>query len=367
MRSSFKILPDCLLGASVLLMLSLASCVQIDDAHEAPSDNQKKLSFDISVTREGQPIPGAAVTRSSARSATVESGSRIATMNTDLAFGLVAVDPSSKTLVLDNHPVYGGGQGYSSMFSLSLWEMPEPILFSAYYPYVDAVGYSEDYESYSIPYKAQDTEAGPLVSKTVERAISQLNMLPLVFQHITNDIGYMISDVTPDPQLQGLIHLRRLTAYNVASAGVFTHDIANSSGRWKRQAYFRDITVFEGDARVGVGLEGERFVGASSLVDSFSESRRYYSIPDEIKIGKQYVEVEYDVDSFTVGGYTYDALHGVTSKYMLYGLLPDNVFVYGRQYTFHIGLDLSKVYNQITFNPTISDWETKIYENNDVF
>jgi hypothetical protein len=348
-------------------MLSLASCVQIDDAHEAPSDNQKKLSFDISVTREGQPIPGAAVTRSSARSATVESGSRIATMNTDLAFGLVAVDPSSKTLVLDNHPVYGGGQGYSSMFSLSLWEMPEPILFSAYYPYVDAVGYSEDYESYSIPYKAQDTEAGPLVSKTVERAISQLNMLPLVFQHITNDIGFKICDVTPAPELQGLIHLRKLTATNVASSGIFTNDIQNSTGTWHRQAYYRKVVVFEGDAKVGVGSDNEKFVGYETLEDRLRDSHRYYSIPDEIEIGKQCVEVVYDVESFTLHGYTYSKLEGQTAKYMLYGLLPGNVFEYGKQYTFHIGLDLSSVYRQITFTPTVSEWETKIYENNDDF
>ncbi len=118
-------------------------------------------------------------------------------------------------------------------FDLSLWEIPEPLLFSAYYPYVDAVGYSSDLDSYSIAYKTEQTEAGPTVSKTVESAIRQLNLLPLVFQHITNDIGYMISDVTPDPQLQGLIHLRKLTAFNVASAGIFTNDIANSRGAWK--------------------------------------------------------------------------------------------------------------------------------------
>ena len=39
----------------------------------------------------------------------------------------------------------------------------------------------------------------------------------------------------------------------------------------------------------------------------------------------------------------------------------------GKQYTFHIGLDLSSVYKQITFTPSVSEWETKIYENNDDF
>ena len=39
----------------------------------------------------------------------------------------------------------------------------------------------------------------------------------------------------------------------------------------------------------------------------------------------------------------------------------------GEQYTFHIGLDLSSVYHKITFAPSVGDWETKIYENNDTF
>ena len=58
---------------------------------------------------------------------------------------------------------------------------------------------------------------------------------------------------------------------------------------------------------------------------------------------------------------------GQEAKYMLYGLLPDNRFAYGKQYTFHIGLDLSSVFLQITFTPSIGDWETKIYEHNDDF
>ena len=52
---------------------------------------------------------------------------------------------------------------------------------------------------------------------------------------------------------------------------------------------------------------------------------------------------------------------------MLYGLLPDNVFVYGKQYTFHLRLDLSRIYHEITFAPSVGEWETKIYENNDDF
>ena len=114
-------------------------------------------------------------------------------------------------------------------------------------------------------------------------------------------------------------------------------------------------------------MENEKFIGDHELVDRMADSHRYYSIPDEILMGKQCVEVVYDVDSFTIGGYTYEPLKDQVARYMLYGVLPDNVFVYGKQYTFHLGLDTGKLYQQISFQASVSDWETKIYENNDDF
>ena len=73
------------------------------------------------------------------------------------------------------------------------------------------------------------------------------------------------------------------------------------------------------------------------------------------------------MDGFDLAGVHYPPLKEQQLNYMLYGLLPDNVFVYGKQYTFHIGLDLSSVYHEITFAPSVAGWETKIYENNDTF
>ena len=148
---------------------------------------------------------------------------------------------------------------------------------------------------------------------------------------------------------------------------MFVNDVTLSQGIWHRQGYYRKVVVFEGDAKVGVGSENEKFVGYDTLEDRMADSHRYYSIPDEIEVGKQYVEVFFDVEGFTLNGFYYEPLEHQQAKYMLYGLLPDNVFVYGRQYTFHIGLDLSKVYSEITFAPTVGGWETKIYENNDNF
>lgn len=325
----------------------------------------KKLSFDITVTRDGKRISQDYIATKGDSPA--EMADKLATMNPDIPFGMVGIDMQSGTLLIDNKAVYNSGGGYTGLFDSDLWEIQTPVTFSAYYPHVRSIEYAEGYSTYTIPYTVNETEAGPLVSKTTERAINQLNVMPLEFQHITNDIGYKISDVTTDPQLQGLIHLRKVTATRVASAGVFLNDLTLRQGIWQRQGYYRDVVVFEGDAVVGVGMENEKFIGRDTLVNSLAESSRYYSIPDEIEMGKQCVEVIYDVDSFKVGEYTYEPLKNQRARYMLYGVLPDNVFVYGKQYTFHLGLDTGKLYQQITFAASVSDWETKIYENNDDF
>ena len=359
---------------SALVMLATlaftSSCVK-DVLDVSPS--KKRVGFNISVTREGETIAEGRVgrTKSDTKGAVDESSDRIATMDKGIPFGLVGIDYEHNALVLDNVSVHSDAGQYSAFLGSMLWDNtnPETVTFSAYYPFVESLIYEDNYSKYSIPYTVEATSAGPLVSKTVEAAISQLNSIPLEFQHITNDIGYCICDVTPDPGLQGLVHLRKMTAYNVASAGVFDNELSRWSvrGSWKWQGYYRDIVVFEGDAKVGVGSQNEKFVGFTTLEDRLADSHRYYSVPDEIEMGKQFVEVVFDVEGFTVGDFYYKPIEGAVMRYALYGLLPDNIFVYGRQYTFHIGIDLSSIYKQITFAASVAGWETKIYENNDVF
>ena len=354
-------------GLLAAFLAASAACAKIEDVpsfKEKPSDMQK-MDFNITVTRDGEEVDenrSGIMTKGA-----VDDAEKLATMDTGIPFGLIGIDYENGELVLDNAAINSDGSAYSGSFDKFLWSSSNKISFSAYYPYVEAVSYGDDLENYSIPYSVSKTEAGPLVSKTVDKAIKDLNMIPLVFQHITNDIGYKICDVTPKEELQGLIHLRKLTAYNVAQAGIFINDILGNTGTWHKQGYYRKIVVFEGDALVGVGSDNELFVGYDTLEERMVNSHRYYSIPDDIEIGKQYVEVIYDVDGFTHNGFYYQPLKGQVSKYMLYGLLPDNTFVYGKQYTFHIGMDLSSVYHQITFAPSIGDWETSIYENNDDF
>ena len=347
---------------------ALSSCTRVE--LDGPSLGAgKNVGFDISVTREGKAIGAERRGIITKGGMADESDNMLSTMDKDIPFGLIGIDFDHHALVVDNAKVGSDGTNYSARLNSMFWEdiKSENITFSAYYPFVQSISYGEDYNEYRIPYTVEDTDAGPMVSKTVETAVASLSLVPLEFQHITNDIGYCIYDVTQDDDLKGLVHLRKVTAHNVASAGVFVNDLALNRGLWHLQAYYRSVVVFEGDAKVGVGRENEKFIGMDALVDHLSESHRYYAIPDEIVMGKQYVEIVYDVEGFTHHGLYYKPLEGVVMRYPLYGLLPDNIFVYGRQYTFHMGIDLGTVYSQITFAPSVADWETKIYEDNDVF
>ncbi|MBR0110307.1 MAG: hypothetical protein IJM05_06915 [Bacteroidales bacterium] len=354
------------LALIALVALALSSCtLDLDTPDSDNGTGKRKISFPVKVTRDGQAIPEGAITKT--KGDIYESEDRIATMDKSRSFGLVGVDFETGTLILDNEAVGTVSGQYQGFFDKGLWDIPTVVSFSAYYPHVANLIYGDEYATYSIPFSNAETEAGPLVSKTVQSALDQLNMVPLEFQHITNDIGFKICDVTVDPALQGLIHLRKVVATKIASAGIFVNDIQAGDGFWHRRGYYRDELVFEGDAKVGVGMENELFIGRSSLVPRMADSYRFYAIPDEIMMGKQCVEVTYDVEEFTLNGFTYSALTNQKSNYMLYGILPDNVMAYGRQYTFHLGLDTGKLYKEITFDATVSDWETKIYENNDEF
>ena len=353
------------------LVAAISSCSKLDGDIPQPGSKNQRVGFNIDVTREGEPIaPERRANGAATKSVEQNDNVPLSTMSTDIPFGLIGIDYDNHSLILDNLTVFSNSENsYSTFFDSVFWDklQADNISFSAYYPYVHNVTYEDDLKSYNIPYTVEETSAGPLVSKTVEMAVAQLNMIPLEFQHITNDIGFCVCDVTPMEELQGLIHLRKLVAHKVASAGVFVNDVTLSQGIWHRQGYYRNVVVFEGDEKVGVGTDNEKFVGYNTLEDRLALSHRFYSIPDEIVMGKQFVEVIFDVEGFTLNDFYFKPLENQTLRYMIYGLLPDNVFVYGRQYTFHIGLDLSSIYSEITFSPSVSGWETKIYENNDKF
>ena len=344
------------------------SCSSLHNEAVEESPRTLKLSFDISVLRDGVKLDDDTATTRAAADSSASVANMLATMDVTKPFALIGIEPQSRSLVIDNILVSSGNNGkYETFLDGGLLEIQDPLLFSAYYPRVNTISYENSRESYSIPYELTETEAGPLVSKTVERSFNLLNTLPLEFCHITNDIGFRICDVTSIPQLQGLIHLRKLVATHVASAGVYVNDIILSRGNWNYQGFYRDVTVFEGDALVGVGNEGKKYVGKDALVDTKEASHRFYAVPDQIEMGVQYVEVHFDVDGFSIEGEKYAPMQDQVLKYMIYGLLPGNTMSPGKQYTFHIGLDLSSIYHPIEFSASVSGWETKIYESNQDF
>lgn len=348
--------------AAFFLLAVTTACVSLEDSTELPPETSRQYGFDITVTRDGKEIPQeryGVMTKGGD-----ESFDQFSTMDPDRSFGLIGVNAETGEMVIDNQQIFSMGSGYSWV-SDNVWD--DPMLLSAYYPYKKTVTYKPEDRAYTIRFSTDDTDAGPLVSNTMRQAIDKINRIPLEFQHITNDLGFKVCDVTPTEVLQGLIHLRKVIAHNVASAGFFVNELERSTGSWQSVGYYRDVVVFEGDVKVGVGSENEKFIGYDTLEDHLADSHRFYAVPDEIRLGTQYVEVVYDVEPFTIEGFTYPPVKNHVSKFALYGLLPDNVFVYGKQYTFHIGLDLSTLYHEITFAPTVSDWETKIYENNEDF
>lgn len=347
-----------------LMLVQLVSCATSVDERAAITD-RRKVDFDILITREGNVVTNNMTKSARTKGAMVIDEDRApVSLDENHSFGIIGVDRDTRRLVLDNQMVVSDGQGqWSSYFDYTSMTNTESMIFSAYFPYVNDLVYNRDgMATYTIPYESDDIDAGPLVSKTVETAVSKLSMIPLVFQHITNDVGFKISDVTPNKDLQGHIHLRKLVARNIASAGFYTDSLYTDGGKWKGQGYYRDVVVFDGDSKVGVGQDHELHVGYDDLVNSMADSHRFYAIPDEIRMGKQYVEVTYDIESFELDGYTYPEIRNQVSKYMIYGLLPGNTCIYGKMYTFHLGLDLSHLYQQITFTASVSDWETKIYE-----
>jgi hypothetical protein len=363
MKSIYRI------SAPIFLLVMLAACSQdydYDEIAQSAKEQEQVTKFDILVTRDGKVVANNGI--GSTRGADVSAGSMEANMNPDIPFGIIGVDPESKKVLINNEMVYSkGGGNYEISFNNKWWKDAEAIDISAYYPHVGDVIYGHENATYTIPYEASELDAGPLVSNYVKAAVDNMDLIPLVFKHISNDIGFKICDVTPDKQLQGLMHLRKLTACNFASSGFYVDTLGLGRGEWRAQSVYRDVVIFDGDELVGVGSDNEMHVGLNSLSKTFSGAHRFYAVPDVIKLGFQFVEVVYDVDEFHVGNTVYHPLKNQVAKYMIYGLLPGNKCQDGKQYTFHIGLDLTNVYKQITFSADVADWETKIYENNDDF
>lgn len=360
-----------------IVVFTIFSCTANDEFQSFDGfEKSKDVSFDIAITRDGK-----ISTRSDGGYGNIVTETdKDAKLDPSKPFGLMGVDPQTYEVLINNQRVFETAGIRSATFDSRNWHSTENIMLSAYYPYVDETEFMNGNRAYVIPYHAEETKAGPLVSNSVQHRLSYLDIIPLVFRHITNDIGFRICDITFDPQLQGHIRLRKLSAHNFATEGFYLDSIGNNNGMWIQKTVCPEIGVFEGNARVGCGAENEMFVGFDNLVSDRKLSSRFYAVPEDIKMGKQYIEVVFDVDEFEYDGHKYKELKNQVQKFPLYGVLNGNSCICGKQYTFHLGLDLGTLYQPIEFTASVSDWEhnygvdinsvwgeNKIYEDNDFF
>ena len=110
---------------SAILVLAASSCVKTFDVADI---NQKRpggtnVGFDIKVTREGEEISAerqAIMTKGDSPS--YESNSKLATMDSDIPFGLIGIDYEHHALVVDNESINSDGSNYGAFLNSMYWD-----------------------------------------------------------------------------------------------------------------------------------------------------------------------------------------------------------------------------------------------------
>jgi hypothetical protein len=139
--------------------------------------------------------------------------------------------------------------------------------------------------------------------------------------------------------------------------GLFVVDGENS--RWVPNAKHQDIVFYEGDDQVKCGVENADYMAAGKLSTERADCNHVFVIPEELKDGKHFVEVVFDVDPFEYEGTKYRGAKGQTQIIQLSGVIPDDNMELGLQYTFVLGLNIYTVYRPIEFTASVDDWVVK--------
>ena len=277
-------------------------------------------------------------------------------IDSNIAFGLIGLSEESKEIVVDNLAVFErNGARTADLLTSDL--SGGPMSVSAFYPYVKEVSYHND-GSYVISFTPDDIEKGVLASDAVVMKCNQdFETVNLKFRHVTNSIGFKICDITEEQELSGLIHIRKVVLHGLAVEGLL---ICNGDGfDWRPEGKRKGLVFFDGNSLVERGEENALYVGAGSLSADKKECRRMYLVPEVLKEGKHYVEVVYDVDEFEYDGMRYPASKSQKQSVTLAGVIPDDTFELGLQYTFVLGLNLSSVYRTIEFSASVDEWDGK--------
>jgi hypothetical protein len=128
---------------------------------------------------------------------------------------------------------------------------------------------------------------------------------------------------------------------------------------WVPNAKHKEIVVYEGDDLVECDEENAQFIAADRLSGNNEDCSRHYVIPELLKEGKHYVELIFDVESFYYDGTHYRGLTDKSQIIPLSGVIPDDFFEMGLQYTFVLGMNLGSVYRPIEFTASVEEYELK--------
>ena len=276
-------------------------------------------------------------------------------LDPDIAFGLVGMDNESRDVLVDNQPIFETN-GVRSANIVTSYLSSRSMTVSAFYPYTKAVSYHKDY-SYVVTFSADDVKKGPLSSNYVDMKCDETHeTVNLRFHHITNSIGFKVCDITGDDQLQNLMHIRKVVLHGMPTEGTFVVD--GDSSFWVPSPKRQDIVLFEGNEFVEYGEQHELFISDDKLSLTKEDCHRVYVVP-EVLTKHHYVEVEFDIDEFEYDGTRYRASQGKTQIIPLSGVIPDDKFELGLQYTFVLGMNVGAIYRPIEFTASIDEWEAR--------
>ena len=339
----------------VFAAIVISSC-SADDRVDASFDAlQTETIFNISIS-ENTRTRTRSNTKSDVDSRTsYNTEKKKAYLDPDIACCLVGIDHESMDVLVDNQPI-SETKGVRSANIVTSYLSSRIMTVSAFYPYTSAVSYHKDY-SYIVSFSADDVKKGPLASNYVEMRCDETHeTVNLNFHHITNSIGFKVCDITGDDQLKGLMHIRKVVIHGMPTEGTFVVD--GNSSFWVPSPKRQDIVLFEGDDFVEYGEDHELYISENGLTLTKEDCHRVYVVP-EVLTEHHYVEVVFDIDAFDYDGTRYRASEGKTQIIPLSGVIPDDTFELGLQYTFVLGMNVGAIYRPIEFTASIDEWEAK--------
>lgn len=355
-RIGFKSLIVAIVAVAAIMV---SSCAREDRFSRITYGGQEIYTvFNVSIAQNTKTkTKTKTTTKSDADSKTsYETEKKNASFLPDVAFGLVGVDKESLGVVIDNKPVYEHNGVRTANIIADVGE-DTVMSVSAFYPYVNNVSYHKD-GSYAISFTPADLQKGPLSSNSVDMRCDQdFETVSIRFHHISNSIGFRVCDITDDEQLRGLMHIRKIVLHGLPTEGMYVVD--GEYSHWVPNAKHEPIVYYEGDDLVDYGEENALFVTQDHLSAANADCNRHYLVPEELKAGKHYVEVIFDVDPFDYDGTHYRGATGKKQTIPLSGVIPFDTFELGLQYTFTLGINLGTVYRPIEFSASVEEWEMR--------